>query len=953
MGLQVYHRKRKFGATPEPRGRTARAKGNSFVLQKHAARRLHYDLRLELDGVMKSWAVTRGPSLVPGEKRLAINVEDHPIEYNQFEGTIPQGQYGGGTVLIWDRGRWYPEGDPHKGLAKGHLAFRLDGEKLHGNWHLVRMHGRKGETKEPWLLIKAEDEAARGPRDPDILEEAPRSVVSGRTIPEIAQGKDKKRVWHSNRSVQENVRAGATRGTGAAPARKVARSPRRAASPAKGKGASKDKEKSSESSHGPSRHPEVRAQRASKGDGMDSAGHPSKPAQVRGRLRMTAQSRLPEFVPPALATLRDRAPDDPGWVHEIKFDGYRIQARLDHGKVKLLTRKGLDWTAKFPDVAQAVARLPAKTALIDGEIVVEDANGISSFSGLQAALKARARDQFIYCVFDLLHLDGRDLAPLPLLERKAQLRRLVGSKAGTIRYSEHFEGEGPLVLAAACKMALEGIVSKRKYAPYRGGRSDAFAKIKCANAQELVVGGYSPSTAMPRAIGALVVGYYDHGRLLYAGRIGTGYTHATARELWKRLHALEIDKPPFDDIPASERRRRDILWVAPKTVIEAQFRGWTADGLLRQAAFKGVRKDKPAQEVVREIAAARGDTAGSPAPARKIAAESSKVVARQSKQAEKPREANPAARRNEPRASEPRSIAPRAKREVRFTHPDRVYWADAGVTKQDLADHYRAAWEWMAPHVAGRPLALLRCPDGTAGECFFQKRASAGLDEKYLRTVIDSKRRQIIAVEDLDGMLALVQAGVLEVHVRGSRIDRLEVCDRIVFDLDPGEDVAWSGLVAAARDVRERLAGIKLESFVKLSGGKGLHVVLPIAGADWETAKAFAQAVALAMAADEPERYLAKMTKALRGGKIFIDYLRNSLEQTSVAAYSTRARAGAPVSVPVTWEELGRTKAANQYTVLNLRKRLGGLKEDPWREMLRLRQKLPDARTLRGRWRAA
>ncbi len=460
MGLQVYRQKRKFDVTPEPRGRPARAKGNQYVIQKHAARRLHYDLRLELDGVMKSWAVTKGPSLVPGEKRLAVQVEDHPIEYNKFEGTIPPGEYGGGTVMIWDRGRWHPEGDPHKSLKKGHLTFTLDGEKLHGTWHLIRMRGRPNETKQNWLLIKAHDAWARSPKDPDILEEKPLSAVSGRSIEEIAQGKGRKRVWHSNKSVKDNVRAGATRGNGAAPARQTARSPR-TASPKKSK-----------------------RKKESKGRGAP----------------------LPDFVPPSLATLRTAAPSGPGWIHEIKFDGYRIQARLDHGDVRLLTRKGLDWTSKFPNVAAAVAKLPAETALIDGEVVVEDDRGISSFSMLQAALKEGRRDRFIYYVFDLLHLDGRDLRDLPLRERKAELKRLLDAAEGVgnaIRTSEHFDEDGALVLQQACRMTLEGIVSKRADAPYRPGRTDTFIKTKCSNAQEFVVGGYSPSTALPRAIGAL------------------------------------------------------------------------------------------------------------------------------------------------------------------------------------------------------------------------------------------------------------------------------------------------------------------------------------------------------------------------------------------------------------------------------------------------------------------
>ena len=920
MGLQVYHKKRKFDVTPEPRGRAHRAKGDQFVIQKHAARRLHYDLRLELDGVMKSWAVTRGPSLVPGEKRLAIHVEDHPIEYNSFEGTIPQGEYGGGTVLIWDRGRWYPEGDTHQGLRKGHLDFTLDGEKLHGRWHLVRMHGRSGEKKEPWLLIKAKDEAARGGKDPDILEEEPLSVVSGRSIPEIAAGKGRKRVWHSNKSIKDNVKAGATKSNGDMSAPRKAASTRGRRSTSARASAKKSTRKSKEKESRPHGAP------------------------------------LPDFVPPSLATLRATAPSGGGWVHEIKFDGYRIQARLDHGDGRLLTRKGLDWTSKFPNVAAAVADLPARTALIDGEVVVEDENGVSSFAALQAALKASDREGFVYYVFDLLHLDGRNLADLPLIERKAELARLVGKGRGPIKYSAHFEDDGAVVLRHACDMSLEGIVSKRKDAPYRSGRSETFIKIKCANAQEFVVGGYSPSRVLPRAIGALVVGYYDHGQLIYAGRIGTGYTRTVARELWKRLHPLEIDKPPFDRIPHAEARRRDVRWVEPKTVIESHFRGWTTDGLVRQAAFKGVREDKPPQDVVRELPAmtdAKASATGKTAS--RAAAETAKRMTKTSmtKKTKPPKKNAPSAKAPKAPGVRKTSSSRPAKAwkdgDVRFTHPDRVYWVDVGVTKQDLADYYRSVWDFMAPHVVNRPLALVRCPDGTKGQCFFQKHASAGLTEQNLHTVIDSKGRQIIAVEDLNGLLSLVQAGVLEVHVRGSTIDRLDICDRIVFDIDPGEDVAWPQVVAAARDVCERLAAIDLASFVKLSGGKGLHVVLPVDGTDWETTKTFAQTVALAMAADAPERYVAKMTKSLRQGKIFVDYLRNSLGQTSVAAFSTRARAGAPVSVPVTWEELGRTRSGNQYTVLNLGKRLGSLKQDPWKDIAKVKQKLPEGGTSRKR----
>jgi len=880
MALETYRKKRKFDVTPEPRGRKVRGQGHRYVIQKHAATRLHYDLRLELDGVMKSWAVTRGPSLVPGDKRLAVEVEDHPVEYNDFEGTIPKGEYGGGTVLIWDRGTWEPEQDPHFGLAKGHLDFTLRGEKLRGRWHLVRLRGRPGEKRNNWLLIKANDEQARTAAEADILEERPESVVSRRSIEEIAAGKGRKRVWHSNRSAGENVRAGATRGSNGASQRTV-----------KAKGG------------------------------------------------VSHRARLPDFVPPSLATLRYKAPGGKGWVHEVKFDGYRIQARLEHGKVKLLTRKGLDWVKRFPNVAAEVARLPAETALIDGEIVVENDRGVSDFAMLQAALSSGERDAFVYYVFDLLHLNGEDLSRLPLIERKAALKdRLDEADAlDAIRYSEHFEEDGALVWEQACRMSLEGIVSKRSDAPYRARRSDAFVKVKCASAQEFVVAGYAPSSVLPRAVGSLIAAYYDDGALRYAGRIGTGYTQQAAKALWKALHPLERRTSPIDP-PPSQERRSNVRWVEPEIVVETQFRGWTTDNLVRQAAFKGVREDKPAHEVVREDAAG-----GAPRipPASRVAAEVSKVATKRTRRAPK---ANPVRK-----AGKRSHSADGAVSAVRFTHPDRVYWADVGVTKQDLADYYRAVWDLMAPQVVDRPLSFLRCPEGTAGECFFQKHASAGLVDAHLRAVIDTKGRQVIAIENLDGLLSLVQAGVLEVHLRGSTIDRLDLCDRIVFDIDPGEDVRWPDIVAAARDVRERLQAIDLECFVKLSGGKGVHVVLPVAPVGWETVKTFTQAFAQAMAADHPDRYLAKMTKSLRRGKIFIDYLRNSLEQTSVAPYSTRARAGAPVSAPVAWEELGRVKAPNQYTVLNLTKRLGSLRRDPWADIGRVKQALPDLRALKRR----
>ncbi len=619
---------------------------------------------------------------------------------------------------------------------------------------------------------------------------------------------------------------------------------------------------------------------------------------------------LPDFVPPSLATLHSDAPRGSEWLHEIKYDGYRIQARLDHGKVRLLTRKNLDWTHRFKPIAAAVAALPAETALLDGELVVEDDKGISSFSLLQTDLKDDRGDRLVYYVFDLLHLDGRDLTGEPLVARKAALQALLKGtgKTGRIRYAEHFTEDGPVILKHACGLDLEGVVSKRKDAPYRSGRSENFIKAKCHNAQEFVVAGYSPASADPHAVGALTVAVHDNGELRYAGRVGTGYTRKTARELWQRLKSLKIDKPPLT-LPKDERRK-DVIWVKPQLVIEAEYRGVTHGNVLRQASFKGLREDKPAREVVREVpVAAMAQRQAVRKSARTMAKSRNKAPA-------KTQPAKPATARAKASARSAADIG-----NVHLTHPDRVYWVDVGVTKEDLAEYYVSVWDWMAPHVVDRPLALVRCPGGTKGQCFFQKHIAENVKDSPLRHAVDAKEHDVIAVEKLDDVIALVQTGTLEIHTRGSRLEKLELCDRIVFDLDPGEGVAWKEIVAAARDVRERLDALKLKSFAKLSGGKGIHVVLPIAGADWDVAKNFSQRIALGMAADSPQRYVGKMTKALRKGKIFIDYLRNTREATSVAPYSTRARPGAAVSAPLSWEELGRTKSAAEFTVLNLKKR--------------------------------
>ena len=885
MALETYRKKRQFGVTPEPRGREGPSGGHRYVIQKHAARRLHYDLRLELDGVMKSWAVTRGPSLDANDRRLAVHVEDHPIDYNSFEGTIPQDEYGGGTVMIWDRGTWAPEGDPHKSYAKGHLVFDLEGEKLHGRWHLVRMRSRAHERHENWLLIKGKDEDARGPRDKDILEEKSRSVMTGRSIEEIAAGRGgKKRVWHSNRGADDE---------------------------------SEDKTAFKQKIKKIAARPTARSRTKATLTARSADGNRSAKTQAPDATKL----RLPEFVPPSLAMLYDKPPSGPDWLHEIKFDGYRMEARLDRGKVQLLTRKRQNWTHRFKPVADAVAALPVTTALLDGEVVVEDHNGISNFSLLQTDLKDERTDRFVYYVFDLLYLDGRDLTGEPLLERKAALARLLKGhgKTGVIRSTGHFDEAGPVILRHACDMGLEGIVSKRRNAPYRSGRSDNFVKTKCHGRQEFVVAGYTLSTVSPRAIGALTVAIHEDGELRYAGRIGTGYTQKTAHDLFKRLAALRTDRRPIK-LPPDERRK-DVIWVEPKLVVDAEFAGMTHGGVLRQGSFKGIREDKAANEIVREVLAPRPVSQAQPARNKTRTLTTSAAN-------------NPKSKKNGSADGD----------KIHLTHPDRVYWPDAGVTKKDLAEYYVSVWDWIKPHIVGRALSLVRAPEGFGGETFFQKHIASNVKSSPLRHVVPGKDHDVIGVEKLDDLITLVQSAALEIHVRGSRLDSLETCDRIVFDLDPGEGVAWPQMIAAARETRERLKSQKLDSFVKLSGGKGLHVVVPIDDADWDTTKLFTQRIASAMAADSPKLYLAKMTKALRKGRIFIDYFRNSREATAIAPYSSRARPGAPVSTPVTWERLPRTTGGNDFTVLDLKKRL---KDDAWAEIGRARQKLPEVRKAR------
>lgn len=842
MALETYRQKRDFRKTAEPRGVTAHsAKGDLFVIQKHAARRLHYDFRLEMDGVLKSWAVTRGPSLVPGEKRLAVHVEDHPLDYGSFEGTIPKGEYGGGNVILWDRGHWTPIGDPHKGYAKGHLDFNLDGEKLHGRWHLVRMHRKANEKRENWLLIKGDDEAARGPNDPDILEEEPDSVATGRSV-EALTGEPPGWSSKTGRIVRADD-----------------------AKPAKTKTAAKPQA-------GPKRKV---------ADAEPAPGLP-EPGKLKGAIK----AALPDFVPPALASLAAKAPGGARWIHEIKYDGYRLEARIEKGKVKLLTRSGLDWTKKFgPALVDAFKALPVKTAMIDGELVVENSSGVSDFSALQEALSEGKSDRFVFYAFDLLHLDGNDLTQVPLVARKDTLKALLHGAPNILRFSDHFDEDGEMIRRHACRLSLEGIVSKLRNGSYRSGRSKDWIKSKCAERQEFVIAGFVPSSTLQKAIGSLVLGHYDgKGKLRHVGRVGTGFTAVVAGDLYKQLDRLRMRESPLAKKLTAEQARQ-VVYVKPQLVAEVEYRGWTAEKSLRHAAFRGLRLDKPAQEVVRE----------------------------------------------DPKTEK---AAPQPKIGVKLTHPDRLYWADVGVTKAGLADYYADVWKHMALYIVGRPLALVRCPDGTAGQCFFQKHAWKGMSAS-IHVVDDPKKagEALLSIEDLDGLIALVQAGVLEIHPWGSTLAALEKPDMIVMDLDPGEGVAWMEIVATAKALRQRFKEHGLASFVKTSGGKGLHVVAPLVpAAGWDEVKTFARQIATEMASDEPDRYVATITKSKRSGKILIDYLRNGRGNTAVAPYSTRARAGAPVSMPLAWDELTPAIGPAYFTLLNAPARLAELKRDPWAE---------------------
>ena len=918
MGLERYREKRNFRATPEPRGRVARGKAKelSFVIQKHAASHLHYDFRLELNGVLLSWAVPKGPSLDPNDKRLAMHVEDHPLEYGGFEGIIPPRQYGSGTVMVWDRGSWHPIGDPVAGYQKGHLKFELDGEKLKGGWDLIRTHSSKygGKSgKQAWLLIKESDEYAKEGAAARIVEEEPDSVVSGRSLEEIAR--DKANEWHSNRSVAANVRGGAL-------ADVVSAKSRKAAKPSAGKAS--------------------RSVSAGGANGKNKAAQLS-PASAAG----AKKTRMPASLSPTLATLVDSAPTGDDWIHEVKFDGYRMVSRIDHGDVRIYSRNGKEWTAVLPSVVAALQRLDVDQAWLDGEIAVADAKGLTSFQQLQNALSDPRAKTISYFVFDLLHHNGYDLRGVALTERKQLLRALVGKSDAVLRYSIDVQGSGAEFFEQACKLKLEGAISKRANSVYREGvRTRDWLKVKCGRRQEMVIGGFTDPQGSRSGFGALLLGIHEGGKLRYAGKVGTGFDDKTLTKLRAILAKLEQKEAPFVNPPCGFEAK-GAHWVKPQLVAEIAFTEWSNDGALRHPSFQGLREDKKATDVVREqaapVKASNGDA--EPAPRERSASRAAPARASSTRA--------PSARASGGKTAAVSGASTDTVAGIKLSHPDKPLFPEAKLVKRDMALYYEAIADWILPHLADRPLALVRCPDGWSKQCFFQKHADKSVNAAVTRVQVPESdgTATYFAANSLPALVALVQWGVVELHPWGSRTPKLDRPDRLIFDFDPDDGIGWTQVVEAVGVLRALLDDLGLEGFLKTTGGKGLHVVVPIRPTlDWAQAKGFTKAVADLLVETFPDRFIATLSKAQRKGKIFIDYLRNAEGATAIAPYAVRARAKAPVSTPIGWKELDADVRFDHFNVRNVPERLRGLRQDPWASIGDVRQTVTRAMFKRVRY---
>jgi bifunctional non-homologous end joining protein LigD len=858
QALERYRGKRDFTRTPEPAAGGKTGKGVlSFVIQKHHASHLHYDFRLELDGTLKSWAVPKGPCLDPTVKRMAVHVEDHPISYAAFEGTIPAKQYGAGSVIVWDRGDWVPEGDAagaRKALAAGKLKFELRGEKLHGHWTLVRMRGKGDESHEPWLLIKERDGEARALDDYDVLAEEPASVITGLGVDEVGQPPKKT----------------ASKTASKAPAKKVG------------------------------------AKRAAPKATAKAAAHAAK------------KVALPAAFQPQLATLAAApasSPDD--WLYELKFDGYRLLVRIDKGEVRCFTRNGHDWTAKLPALAKALAKLPTDAAWLDGEITVDGDNGAPDFQALQNAFDSGATSTIAYWLFDAPFLDGEDLRELPVEQRRARLAKLLGKKPpAPLRLSEAFEASPRDLLASSARIGFEGIVGKRKGSAYVSRRSPDWIKLKNQQRQEFVIGGYTAPKGSRAGFGALLLGVHDEasGKLRYCGNVGTGFDANRLADIKVRLDKLASDECPFAPRPAGVKAQ----WVKPTLVAEVSFGEWTREDRVRHSVFQGLRADKPARDIRRERAqpAEGADTTDTT-------------------------EATHGAPKNKG-ATKPMAL--------KISHAERVIDKQSGTTKGQLAAYYDSVATLMLAHLRGRPVSLVRAPEGVGGELFFQKhiqnREIPGV--KLLDPALDPGHEPLLQIDTKTGLIGAAQMNVIELHTWNATSRAIGKPDRMTFDLDPGEGVAWPQIQEAAMLVRTLLDEMGLVSFLKTSGGKGLHVVVPVRRQyDWDTVKGFSQAVVVHLAQTIPQRFVAKSGPRNRVGKVFVDYLRNGFGATTVAAWSARSRPGLGVSVPVAWEELPELTSASQWTVANAAERFD-IGNTPWDAMEGSRKGLAAAMKLLG-----
>ncbi len=870
--LTKYRAKRDFTKTPEPKGRLDADQGNRYLIQKHAASHLHYDLRLELDGALKSWAVPKGPSPDPKDRRLATAVEDHPVAYGSFEGIIPRGEYGGGTVMLWDQGTWEPVGDARESLANGKLVFKVYGQRMKGEWTLVKTRSRD-KRGNSWLLIKHHDDEERPGDNGALVNDNQTSVLSGRTMDEIAA--DGNKVWKTNR---------------AQPAAEEKETPSRKVSPKRGS---------------------------------------STPAKGK-------TEKMPGFTPPQLATLSTSAPKGSEWVHEVKFDGYRMVSYIDHGDVTIYSRNGKDWTSKFRTIASRLAALAVDSAVVDGELVVTDAQGRSDFSQLKDALSKGESNRLQYYLFDLLYLNGHSLVDQPLRERKNALQELLTKKgpadnSHNIFFSTDFAEDAGYFLQNVCSMKLEGMVSKRVDAPYHPGRSKTWLKTKCQKRQEFVIGGFTRPSNGGTGVGALLLGFYDDGKLVYSGRVGTGFTADSSRKIRKMLDNLVQADDPYSDMTVDGRR--GAIWVRPQLVAEVEFTEWTPDGRLRHPSFKGLREDKPARSVVKEVPV-------SPHAIQKAIAHEAAVSA---EKPHKPMAKTSAA--STAMAARTSSLVDKDHATVagiRISHPDRVIYPDSHITKLQLAEYYLTVADHILPHVTNRPLSMVRCPEGASEPCFFQRHVGLGKSPHLYEVEVRVKDegRNYLMIQDVKGLISLVQWGVIELHPWQCAVKDLTRPDRMVFDLDPDPSAAWKQLIEGANEVKRRLEQFGLETFLKTTGGKGLHVVIPLTPVySFDTIKSFAKAIADSMVSDNPSRYIAKSSKEARKGRIFVDYLRNDITSTAVAAFSARARPGATVSTPLKWTELDASLKPDTFTVETLPARLAK-KKDPWADFFKVRQKI-------------